>query len=403
MKNRPYTQFYASLLGGFSLSFGDENLQVNGNLQSKTMQIMLALLKSGSQGMARSRLMQIVWGEGGDPEKAVSNLNQQIYLLRKRIESWSFPPGKYIVQQNGTYYFSLEYEVETDTARLDELLRQIRDGTKDAEEECRLLREICHAYTGEFLPMLSGEEWVTLESAYYQSQYFNALSRLCDILKKKGAYEEMLELCTAASQMHPYDEWQAVQIDCLMSMNRYKEALKVYEEATETFYEDIGLTSIDRVMAKYRNQSGQMYYAAGALSSIKEGLGEEITEREAYCCSYPGFVDLYRALARMGTRSSQKHFLMLCTRKGENLENVDHTAEEEKRMEQFRRFLVTNIRLGDVYTRYSPNQFLVLLTDAEPECEDAIVRRLREKWKQMNRNGKTEIEFLIQKVEGPES
>lgn len=85
---------------------------------------------------------------------------------------------------------------------------------QDTREQ--LLLKFCKAYTGEFLPMLSGEEWVTTESAYYQKWYFHCLKELCGILKENGEFELMLELCTAASQMHPYDEWQAVQIDCLI-------------------------------------------------------------------------------------------------------------------------------------------------------------------------------------------
>ena len=54
----------------------------------------------------------------------------------------------------------------------------------------------------------------------------------------------MLELCSTASQIHPYDEWQAVQIECLLAMERYKEALEVYEKATEIFYKDLGVTSL---------------------------------------------------------------------------------------------------------------------------------------------------------------
>ena len=46
---------------------------------------------------------------------------------------------------------------------------------------------------------------------------------------------------------------RALEIDCLMAKNRYMDALKVYEKATEVFYEEFGVSPFDSVMAKYRS------------------------------------------------------------------------------------------------------------------------------------------------------
>ena len=75
--------------------------------------------------------------------------------------------------------------------------------------------------------MLGGEAWAAQEEAYYQKWYFDSLSSLCRRLKEKGEYEKLLELCTMASRIHPYDEWQTVQIGCLVALNRYQEAMNV--------------------------------------------------------------------------------------------------------------------------------------------------------------------------------
>lgn len=233
------------------------------------------LLKAGEKGVERKKLIEFLRPEETDVMKGLNNLRQQIFLLRRVLRQSDCPEGKYIVPKDSRYYFSLEYSLETDTGQLDQLAYRIRNETMDEEEKKQVLLQYCQTYTGEFLPMLGGEEWVALESAYYQKQYFSFLSELCTILKKQGEIEKILELCTRASEIHPYDEWQAVQIDCLMSMNRYREALKVYEKATEIFYEDLGVTSIDKVMAKYRNLGGQLYYAASAMTGIKEVLQED--------------------------------------------------------------------------------------------------------------------------------
>lgn len=438
MKERPYTQFYAQLLGGFSLYFHNEEIPFSAHIQTKYMQILLMLLKAGADGIERKKLIEYLRPEESDVMKGLNNLRQQVFLLRRTLRQSGLPEGKYIVPKASRYYFSLDYQVETDTGILDRLAYRIRNETLDEDQRKQLLLQYCQNYTGEFLPMLGGEEWVALESAYYQKLYFTFLSELCGILKKQKETEKILELCTRASEIHPYDEWQAVQIDCLMSMNRYREALKVYEKATEIFYEDLGVTSIDKVMAKYRNLGGQIYYAASAMTGIKELLQEDGPPSGAYCCSYPSFLDLYHVVVRMGERTGIQATLMVCTmdwqpqedasgnKRGQLQEDAvdskwdqpqedavskkrgqpeekaaDGQAQLDRKMELLRQVILSGIRAEDVYTRYSENQFLVLLLGANEENGRMIAKRLENNWLRISGDGKTKLKFTVQQADGP--
>lgn len=384
-------QFYAKFLGSFSLDFNGQRLWLKGSPQKKSMQLLMALLKAGAEGATRQQLLEVVWKEGGDPQKEKSNLNQHLYYLRQLIHESHFPEGKYIIVQKPRYYFTEDYEIHSDTEQLDQILEEIRNAEAAGEDTLELLRQFCRGYTGEFLPMLNGEEWVVEKSAYYQKQYFSCLSRLCGRLKEMGEYQEMLELCTVASQIHPYDEWQAVQIDCLVAMNRYKDALKVYEDAAEFFYEDLGVSSLNRTIARYRNTEGRLHYLSSALAGIRKGLNEEERLWGAYCCSYPSFVDVYRIVVRMQERTGIGSLLMVCTL------NIAGSGENtETWMEHFRQFMAGSIRNGDVYTRYSPNQFLVLLMQAEEKDVENIEERLKNGWKMIDQAGKTKLVLAVQ-------
>lgn len=384
-------QFYAKFLGSFSLDFNGQRLWLKGSPQKKSMQLLMALLKAGAEGATRQQLLEVVWKEGGDPQKEKSNLNQHLYYLRQLIHESHFPEGKYIIVQKPRYYFTEDYEIHSDTEQLDQILEEIRNAEAAGEDTLELLRQFCRGYTGEFLPMLNGEEWVVEKSAYYQKQYFSCLSRLCGRLKEMGEYQEMLELCTVASQIHPYDEWQAVQIDCLVAMNRYKDALKVYEDAAEFFYEDLGVSSLNRTIARYRNTEGRLHYLSSALAGIRKGLNEEERLWGAYCCSYPSFVDVYRIVVRMQERTGIGSLLMVCTL------NIAGSGENtETWMERFRQFMAGSIRNGDVYTRYSPNQFLVLLMQAEEKDVENIEERLKNGWKMIDQAGKTKLVLAVQ-------
>lgn len=425
MKERPYTRFYARFLGGYSLRYDDRDIRLDTNMKSKAMQIFLMLLKAGDEGLTKEEIQKGILSEEDRAERNTSNLRQQIYLLRKAVARSDFPQGQYIVLEKSRYYFSTDYHVDTDTGYLDKLLLPIRNGPEkvgkaEQDEEEALLMDFCQHYTGEFLPMLSGEEWATVEAAYYQKWYFHCLNRLCGILKKQGRYETMLELCSAASQMHPYDEWQAMQIDCLMFLHRYKEAQKVYEDATRLFYEELGVSSMDQVMAKYRSESGQLLYAANALSGVKEGLKEPGEIQGAYECSYPSFLDIYHIISRNAERLGTESTLMVASLEvgvsetgmfrdkassetddsGKSASSTPEQENLEKRMEMLRQIIREGVRSGDVYTRYSQNQYLVLLTGAKETDGQKVARRLEKQWKETGGNGETEASFAVYKVEG---
>ena len=411
MKERPYTGFYARFLGGYSLNYYGRDIRLDTNMKSKAMQIFLMLLKAGDEGLTREELLKALQGGEEDVDRHSNNLRQQIYLLRKAVARSDFPPGQYIVLEKSRYYFSADYHVETDTGYLDQLIVPIRNGPEDCQS---LLMDFCRHYTGEFLPMLSGEEWATVEAAYYQKWYFRCLNQLCGMLKRQGKYETMLELCSAASQMHPYDEWQAMQIDCLMFLHRYKEAQKVYEDATRLFYEELGVSSMDQVMAKYRNESGQLLYAANALAGVKEGLKEPGEIQGAYECSYPSFLDIYHIISRNEERLEMESALMVAALEEDvpspsdvsesdgNKPGEDDASEAafEQKMEMLRQLIRNGVRSGDVYTRYSRNQYLVLLTGAKAADGQNVAVRLENRWKEISGDGGTEASFAVYTVEG---
>lgn len=421
--------FYARFLGGFSLYYNEEELQLGASLQNISTQIVLMLLKAGGDGIEKKELMALIRPEEHEWAKRLNNFRQQIHILRRRIERVGFPAGEYVVSVGTRYYFSLEQRVETDTAYLDRLVEQIKACRTGADQAGRkglhlLYLEYYRAYKGEFLPTLGGEAWVAMESAFYQKWYFICLDALCQELKSAGKYAVMLELCTTASQIHPYDEWQAAQIECLLAMDRYREALEIYEKATEIFYKDLGVTSLDRAMERYRGAEKATSYMAGALKRLKKDLEEDELMDGPYLCSYPSFQDICRIMARVGERDGTKNQLLLCTiladaaggeAAGGGAAAKDGARAKEKdgqpyrewggektghKMELLQEILVDKLRTGDAYTRYSQNQFLVLLAGADTLAGQRIVRRLENDWKLYNQDRWAKVRFALEGTEG---
>ena len=106
---------------------------------------------------------------------------------------------------------------------------------EDKTEKMNALLEGCRLYTGEFLPTMIGEDWVTVRNIHYRDLYFSCLAELCERLKEEERYEEIYQLTTIAAEIYPFEDWQIYRIDSLIAMARYKEAMDVYEKSSKMF------------------------------------------------------------------------------------------------------------------------------------------------------------------------
>lgn len=418
MEARPYTGFYARLLGGFSLSYEGKPIQIDVSPRSKYMQIFLILLQAGSDGVEGKQIREMIGMEGETPERIQANFRQLLHTLRKVIARSGFPAGRYIQSKKKKYFFSLEHEVHVDTQELDQIILQIRRIPREEADLRMLCLDYCKCYKGEFLPMLNGEEWVTAEGAYYQKWYNRCLEQLSRILKRDGEYDTLLELSTAASRIHPYDEWQKVQIECLIVMNRHKEALRIYEEASELFYQELGVFPMDQVICTGKNEGSRIAYMEQTLSKVKRRLREPEEPKGPYHCSYPSFQDAYHVIARLEERNRMECVLLVCTLKeidGEETntlegkpaksENMTGFASQEAKMEQkmktLEELLKRELRTGDVYTRYSKNQYLALLSSTGQEKGKMATQRLNAQWKKNSGSLGTHLEMAVSPLQNP--
>lgn len=168
-------------------------------------------------------------------------------------------------------------------------------------------------YRGEFLPELAGEEWVAIESCKYQKLYVDCVNEASALLRERQEYEELLELSAQACGIYFFEEYYLMQIDCLMALGRYKEAMEIYETAAAFYFEELGLEPSEEMLERFRQMREKIHYNASVITDIKQGLQENEEKNGAYFCSYPGFVDCYHIVCRMAERSGQPAFLMLCT------------------------------------------------------------------------------------------
>lgn len=268
----------------------------------------------------------------------------------------------------------------------------------EEERKMQMLLEACRLYKGEFLPALSGEDWVIVPSVQYKKLYAYALTEVCEWLKKRREYEMILELAGTATEIYPFEEYQVFKIDALMALNRYKEAHDYYDETSKMFFEELGISPSEKMMNQFREMSKKMSRKYQDAGEIKEGLKEKSYEDGAYYIQLPSFRDSYRLVRRIIERNGQSVFLMICSITDGQGRPMESKEKLEVLANNLHKAIKGSLRRGDVFTKYSPSQFLIMLVGVNRENCDVIYERILGDFTEHHKTWKQNLQYYASSV-----
>lgn len=356
------------MLGDFIMEYKGKPVLERLGKSSKISHLLQILLYAGPEGIRREVLMSRLYGIGGRKDQA-NNLRVTLHHLRKQLKDISLEAS--VSVRDGLYFFLCRVPVEVDAHVFEKFLEAAENAYGAARQE--LLQEACAVYGGYFLPSLSGEEWVTVEEAHYQCRYRQCVEELCMLLKKQGEYRELLELCSRAASLYPYDEWQIWQMDGLMALGHLREAAKLYEKTTELYLEEFSVPPSGYLPDCLRKMESRMRSRSGDLHEIRERLREEGAGDGGYYCSYPGFVDSYRMIARMADCPGQTAYLLLCSVLDDRRRHPAGCSTEQEIAAALESSIKEALCPEDIFTRYGKGQFLAILSEPDRgECQKKI-------------------------------
>ncbi len=369
------------MLGNVSLQYDGIPIVLERTSTTNATKLLLYLLYHRDKKISKDTLINVMYGNE-DIISPSNNLKVNLFRLRKILEASALPPNEYISFKAGSYSFNslipLEIDVEIFTLYAEQAL------TKDLqkEEKLLLLQKAIEVYTGEFLPMLSSMPWVILENIKYRDLYIKCIRSANNLIEENGDLPLMLDICSRALNIYPFDEEiHLLKIKCLIDMKNYFAALSHYEETTKLFYEELGVSPSEKMLTLYKQMTSKIKLNTSNINQIKDALKEKESPYGAYYCSYLGFVDSYRFIVRVIERTGHSIFLSLFTLtnlRGTPLEIGEKLSEASEALHDV---IGSSLRRGDLYTRYSPNQFLVLLIGINYENCEIVSNRIKTKFK----------------------
>lgn len=397
-KLSPDNVLTAKMLGGFSLQYQNREIVLDRNTLSKTTQLLQILLLAGKEGVAKTSLIDALYGRDDSVENKNGSLNNTIFRMRKQLKAAGLPESNFVVIKSGMCYWDERIPVSVDALEFSEKARQARLADT-LEEQLRDCVAACRMYTGEFLPSMIGEDWVSVRNAACREQYFYCMNEACRELMSRERYEELVELAHAAAEIYPFEEWQEWEIDGLIALARFKEAMEVYERTTKKTLDEFGLAPSPEMLKRFRIMGERMSQAAGAIDDIRHRLVEKEKKRGAYFCTFPSFVDIYHVFSRIMERKGISVFIMLCTLKNQkNQVCGDEMGKDREASHQLSEAIRISLRSGDFYTRYNYSQYLIMLSEIQQENCSIVSHRIDQNFQKMEETTGYYIDFYVASI-----
>lgn len=368
---------HVQMFGSFSMVWNGQYL-AGGSRSSETQfaYLMQLLLHNRKKGISREQLNKYLFAD-----RDIKDLNHAarsvIYNARKKLRASGLPDVNYIRQQGGVYYWTDEIEVEEDAAVFDDLYQQAGN-EPDPDQKLELYLKACHCYTGEFLEDQAAVVWVSQEARRYRGAFCFCMEQAVSLLRQRQDYLHMEKLGRYAARVHPLADWENVTMEALAALGRTDEAIRLYEDTVELYFQKEGLKPSGRLLEMLESMGTMIDHQYALLDVIQRNLTEDAEEEKGggFFCSYPVFQGIYRMIGRVMERSGQSVHLMLCTivdSKGNPMREGNLLDELSERLGEA---ICVSVRRSDAVSRYGKGQYLVLLINTTHENCRILQKRI---------------------------
>lgn len=343
------------------------------------IKLLLYILMNREREISHQELIDALWGEKntGNPAGALKNL---IYRLRSMM--MRLGDEEYIVARRGYYRWNMQVDVESDYEEFEQLCTSAKT-VQEIDEKERIYEKALSIYKGNVQEDLASERWMVPIATWYQSMYLSAARELIEIYSDKKEFNKMQQTCIAALKVDELDEdFHYWLMRSLMEQYKVDLALKHYNEATRLFQKHLGIRTSELLNQVYKEMiSLKNVNTTLDGKNILDDLMESGRREGVYFCEFVIFKEIYRVEARRALRNNNAtvEFILLLTM---NARNYYNETEEGKLfnirvgMERLESVLCNYLRAGDVVSRYSDNQFVILLSTCKEEFAVRVGQRI---------------------------
>jgi DNA-binding transcriptional activator of the SARP family len=371
---------HIELFGGFSISYGDKVYLKDNGSSKKVINILQYLIINKNNKVTYDNLVYATKldKDNKNPNAVLKNL---IYRARTLLKDSGFPEYEYILQTSGTYSWNNNIPCVVDVEIFQDYCKKAQNKDKTDEEKLELYNKAIEIYGGKLLPKHSVELWIVPLTTYYDSMFSQCVKEYYELVKKNGDYSSMIHICAKAIEIDPYDEKNYIMlIECYCKHEKYKDALAAYEKITDLLYEELGVKPSEELIELYKEIMSNLNQVEKNLVVIDGEIREEKEEPNgAFYCPYGLFKSIAQYTICMFERTGQSLCMVLFTVTDTN----GSMPTKKKRlitMNNLKDTINISLRRGDLFSRYSATQYIVMLVSADYENSCKVGQRIMDKY-----------------------
>jgi len=369
-------------LGHFEVKSGRKVLSDGCKRSQQLWNLFKYILTYRDKRIIQENFFDILWvdKECDNPVKALQNL---IYRLRMLLNyEGTNKDGKSIINfSQGCYSWNKEFHYWTDVDEFEELYKKAKDAEKKDEfiTAMELYQNALILYKGDYLAEDSYNEWLTPVRNYYHRIYMDIIGRLTKLLKHYGRYEDIIKVCEEALMIESFEEsLHILYIEALIAIGNIKQAQSQYEYVTSMLYKEMGVKPSTELRNLYHKIKGKDDKVLLDLNSIQELMMDRNDPDGAFFCEPDIFISLYKLECRRAARSKQVVFMaMLTISRAKNWTKDSKILKKE--MGSLLDMLIQGLRKGDVVSKWSEAQILLILPGATFEQANMVLARILNK------------------------
>jgi DNA-binding SARP family transcriptional activator len=386
------------MLGEFSMKYGDYDISDTINRSKKMRTLLTYLITFKDREVSQSELIDALWPDES-VDKPANTMKTMLHRARAALKQLGIDDAQELISyKSGAYAWTPSVPCSVDVEEFDKLLAEAEKTGITNEEKADLLISACAVYKGDFLPKNSFDMWVVPISSYYRSRYIHAVITASDLLDEQKRYEDIIMLCQAAVAIDPYEEYlHRSLIRALVSAGRQQQAMAHYDYVTELFFSRFGITPSAELTALYKEIVKTSKKIESNLTVILDGLAENENDQGCYYCEYEFFRNIYQLEARGAARTGQVVYVCLLTvsdaRGNQPQQNVLNRS-----MHKLREVVMLSLRHGDLFTRYSVCQYLIMLPTTSFESGGMVMRRICDRFRRENPKMAVVLKYDLQPV-----
>ena len=396
---KQHSTLQIQMFGSFALKASDCTITEEDSRSRKIWLLLAFLIYCRSRTILPSELTDLLWDEGDERVNPQGALKTTLHRLRSLLAPLKEAAGcDLIVRQNGTYGWNPQLLVDFDVEQFDRFCREGRQ-CQHPEEKLDCFLQAIELYRGDFLPKLSMESWVVPIAAYFHNQYVATVQETLTLLETARRFGDAVQLCRDALRIEPYSEdLYRHLMKNLIATGQRDAAAAAYQDLSRLLLSNFGIMPPEDITALYREAIRTDNGYVLPEEALRDQLREANPSSGAMFCEYDAFKLLYQAMARSISRTGDVYHIALLSVKGPKGKSLSQRSLSLA-MKNLQVQILGNMRRGDIVTRCSASQFIIMLPKANYEGSCIVCARILRAFYRQHPHSPVDISYSVQALE----